>query len=256
MFLNILLDLPLLSQSILQLQGITLNNLQREIKNTNTSFSFIQGISAFSSRSRSPVSRRPHSTLPPNVPEYSLPPRWLCKTDLQLCLTIFTYQVSWHAAWHASPSVPPSLSQAHSPLLRFLCLLLLLLLLLLLIQHPPYPSPSPHTLLLHWGLLLFRLIHSTSDSILVFSSFILPGAISVVIFSSREQRDISLSSLLLLHLHHHRLAHLPAHMHHVRQTLYKSHAGREAAYQACRGDLLFLVSFQLKVSIDCYAAFL
>ena len=145
-------------------------------------------------------------------------PGKLCKSDLELCLTIFTYQVSWHVARHASPSIcsfPPSLSQAHPPLLCFLCLLFLLL-----IQHPPYPSPAPHTLFLHRGFLLFRLIHSTSDSIRVFSSFILPGAISVLIFSSREQRDISLSPVLLLHLHHHRITHLPAHLHHVWQTLH------------------------------------
>ena len=32
-------------------------------------------IYTFSTRSRSPASRRPHSTLPPNAPECSLPPR-------------------------------------------------------------------------------------------------------------------------------------------------------------------------------------
>jgi len=33
------------------------------------------GLHSTTPRSRSPASRRPHSTLPPNVPEYSLPPR-------------------------------------------------------------------------------------------------------------------------------------------------------------------------------------
>lgn len=58
--------------SSLALHSLTPRYLQTRMKEHLTSFSIIH---AFTTRSRSPASRRPHSTLPPNVPEHSLPPR-------------------------------------------------------------------------------------------------------------------------------------------------------------------------------------
>merc|ERR1712107_519501 len=108
-------------------------------------------------------------------------------------------------------------------------------LLLLHVQQPSHPSSVPHTLFLHRRFLLFGIFDSSSDEILIFPAFLFSRAVSFVVFSSREQRNFSFSSFFLLHLHHDRAANLSAHVQHVRETVYKSNARRQIAYQARRG---------------------